>query len=126
MGVRIGQRIWLIQMHQRNSKRAHPVDVRCPNCGLICGAFPPPVSTDCFDRFGNEAAVICPTCDWEFCIDSDSELTDDGEIATEWELEIDADGELTDAREALLSMSSAEIARLEEVSKGWSYDDNES
>jgi hypothetical protein len=40
------------------------------------------------------AAVHCPTCGWEFAIDSEDQVVDDGEAEPEAELEIDAEGEL--------------------------------
>jgi hypothetical protein len=76
------------------------VDIVCPNCSALFEArTPPDTRRGPWDLSLEEADVRCPFCEWEFRIDGNGTVSDDGEVEPEAELEIDSEGDLTVARE---------------------------
>ena len=108
-----------------NDERCKPMqsnaaDIRCPNCASVIEVHAPIETSRWWSGFRDEVLVTCSRCEWECTVDSNAEISDDGEAAVEWELELDAEGELVDAREDLSLFTKAEIRQLEFDKREWS------
>jgi hypothetical protein len=68
------------------------VDTRCPSCSNRVTVADPALCAQQPWYLPGEAAVACPVCDWEFVVDANGEVVDDGEPDGEPLLTIDADG----------------------------------
>jgi hypothetical protein len=69
------------------------IDIACPNCSQPCSVYPPTDATlGRFDTLRGEKEIACPTCGWEFVINSEGVVADDGEAEPEAELVVDAEG----------------------------------
>src|SRR5262245_52633954 len=99
------------------------IDVRCPNCGSVFEVARPLDLRRWLWDPRSEKQIDCPVCTWEFCIDSEGEVSDDGDVENEWEFEIDAEGELVFAQEDSAPLSLAEIRDIEAKSFRWWDDD---
>jgi Right handed beta helix region len=113
-----------------NDERCKPMqtnaaDIRCPNCASVIEVLAPIEPSRWSTWFREEVPVTCSRCGWECTVDSNAEISDDGEAAVEWELELDVEGELIDAREELSPFTQAEIRQLEFDEREWSHSDDD-